>query len=90
MATIYLNLSTKVDTTGKQELKMRFAHGKIDQRAKTGIFIPAIYVDENGKKWTIWDSENQTIIIPNFRLETKELKNNRGLVFVIVPLKYYF
>ena len=74
MATIYLTFSTKVDTTGKQEIKMRFAHGKIDQRAKTGIFIPAVYTDENGKKWNLWDSEKQAVIIPNFRLETKEKK----------------
>jgi len=64
MATIYLKLSTKVDTTGKQELKMRFAHGKIDQRAKTGIFVQPEY----------WNSKDQVTVIPNFRLETKEKK----------------
>ena len=39
MATIYLTLSTKVDKTNKQEILIRFSHGKINQRAKTNIFI---------------------------------------------------
>ncbi|MDR0368903.1 MAG: site-specific integrase [Bacteroidales bacterium] len=67
MATIYLSLSTKVDVTKKQEILIRFSHGRINQRTKTNIFIPAEY----------WDSESQQIIIPNFRLmndEKKELK----------------
>jgi len=77
MATIYLSLSTKVDTTKKQEILIRFSHGRINQRVKTNIFIPADYTDENGKKKIIWDNEAQQIIIPNFRLmndEKKELK----------------
>ncbi|MDR0659168.1 MAG: site-specific integrase [Mediterranea sp.] len=67
MATIYLSLSTKSDTNPQKEIRIRFKHGKIDQQAKTNIFIPAEH----------WDSKAQQIIIPNFRLmndERKELK----------------
>jgi integrase len=77
MATIYLSLSSKIDATWKQEILIRFSHGRINQRAKTNIFIPADYTDENGKRKIIWDNEPQQIIIPNFRImndEKKELK----------------
>jgi site-specific recombinase XerD len=77
MATIYLSLSAKVDVTKRQEILIRFSHGRINQRGKTNIFIPADYTDENGKQKVIWDEKSQQIIIPNFRLmndEKKELK----------------
>jgi integrase len=64
MATIYLSLSTKVDVTKKQEILIRFSHGRINQRGKTNIFISAEH----------WDNETQQIIIPNFRLATNEKK----------------
>jgi hypothetical protein len=67
MATIYLTLSAKSDTNLQKEIRIRFKHGKIDQQAKTNIFIPVEY----------WDEAAQQIIIPNFRLmndEKKELK----------------
>jgi integrase len=67
MATFYLSLSSKSDITRKQEILIRFSHGRINQRAKTNIFIPSEY----------WDSKAQQIIIPNFRLmndDKKELK----------------
>jgi integrase len=67
MASIYLSLSTKEDVTKKREILIRFSHGRINQRAKTNIFIPAEY----------WDDKTQEIIIPNYRLmndEKKELK----------------
>ena len=41
MATIYLSLSIKSDTNPHKEIRIRFKHGKIDQQAKTSIFIPA-------------------------------------------------
>ncbi|MDR0207325.1 MAG: hypothetical protein LBI45_08740, partial [Bacteroidales bacterium] len=62
MATIYLSLSAKADTTNKKEILIRFIHGKINQRGKTNIFI----------KQEHWDNENQQIIIPNFRLMNAE------------------
>ena len=62
MATIYLTLSTKVDSNTHREIRIRFKHGKIDQQAKTGIFIPAEY----------WGDTTQQIITPNFRLITDE------------------
>ena len=74
MATIYLSLSTKVDTVNRQEILIRFSHGRINQRAKTNIFIPAEYTDESGKKKSIWDNEAQRINIPNFRIMTPEKK----------------
>lgn len=67
MATIYLSLSAKADTNPQKEIRVRFKHGKIDQQAKTNIFIPAEY----------WNVKKQEIIIPNFRLmgnEQKQLK----------------
>jgi hypothetical protein len=36
-------LSAKSDTNPQKEIRLRFKHGKIDQQAKTGIFIPAEY-----------------------------------------------
>jgi integrase len=62
MATLYLSLSTKLDITQKQEILVRFSHGHINQRAKTGIFIPSEY----------WDVKARQIIIPNFRLMNDE------------------
>jgi len=67
MATIYLSLSSKADSTKKHEVLIRFSHGKINQRAKTNIFIPS----DN------WNETDQQITIPNNRImndETKELK----------------
>jgi integrase len=67
MATIYLSLSAKSDTNPQKEIRIRFKHGKIDQQAKTNIFIPSEH----------WDEAAQQIVIPNFRLmnnEKKELK----------------
>ena len=74
MATIYLTQSAKTDFKGNSEVLVRFLHGKIDQRAKTNIFIPIDYTDDNGKKKIIWDSEVQQINIPNFRLITDDKK----------------
>ena len=70
MATIYLSLSKKADTNRHKEIRIRFKHGKkIDQQAKTNIFVLPEY----------WDDATQQIIIPNIRLmtdERKELKQN--------------
>jgi hypothetical protein len=83
MATIYLTLSAKAtDATQKErEIRIRFKHGKIDQQAKTNIFILPEY----------WDVETQQIIIPNFRLltaEKKEIKtyltNQKGRLEVLI------
>ncbi|MDR0619422.1 MAG: site-specific integrase [Bacteroidales bacterium] len=74
----YLSLSTKIDTTRKQEILIRFSHGRINQRAKTNIFIPAEYTDDNGKKKIIWDNKTEQIIIPNFRLMNDEKKQLKG------------
>jgi integrase len=67
MARIYLTLSAKSDTILRKEVRLRFKHGRIDQQAKTNIFIPTEH----------WDETAQQIVIPNFRLmndEKKELK----------------
>ena len=62
MATIYLTLSARADSNPQKEIRMRFKHGKVDQQAKTGVFVPAEY----------WDEESHEIIVPNFRLPTDE------------------
>ena len=56
MATIYYSLSTKKNALGQSEILMRISHGKINQRAKTGLFISSAY----------WN--NGAISIPKFRL----------------------
>lgn len=56
MATIYYSLSTKRNAIGQSEILMRFSHGKINQRAKTGLFISPTY----------W--EDGAVRIPKFRL----------------------
>jgi len=53
----------------RQEILIRFSHGRINQRAKTNIFVPVEY----------WDNSTQQVIIPNFRImndEKKELKQS--------------
>ena len=64
MATIYFSLSKKADTNRHKEIRIRFKHGKIDQQAKTNIFVLPDY----------WDDENQQITIPNFRIVISEKK----------------
>ena len=64
MATIYLQLSKRADTTQQKEIRLRFKHGKIDQQAQTGIFINPDY----------WDEQAEGITIPNFRFKTEEKK----------------
>ncbi|MBR0494387.1 MAG: hypothetical protein IJJ83_11610 [Muribaculaceae bacterium] len=65
MATIYLRLSTKTDkATSQHEVLMRFKHGKVDQRAKTNVFVHPDY----------WSDETQSIVIPNWRSLTDERK----------------
>jgi integrase len=68
MASIYLTLSNKVEKFSKvQEILIRFSHGKINQRAKTNIFIPS----------DSWNNEAQEIIIPNKRVQSKENKEQK-------------
>jgi hypothetical protein len=62
MATIYLSLSKKKDALNNQEVLLRFSHGKINQRAKSNVFVP----HEN------WDNNKRQIIIPNLRIKSKE------------------
>ena len=64
MASIYLALSTKIDISKKQEILIRFVHGRINQRARSNIFI----LPEH------WDEKEQKIVVPNFRLTTDERK----------------
>ena len=63
MATIVYSLSAKKDkTTGKQEILMRFFHGRLNQRAKTNLFTFAEY----------WDEKNQCNKIPKVRFMSEE------------------
>lgn len=65
MATVYLSQSTKTDAKGENEILMRFSHGKINQRAKTNIFLNPKY----------WNAAEQCIHIPKARLLTPETKS---------------
>lgn len=68
MATIVLSLSAKTDkNTSQHEVLIRFFHGRINQRAKTNIFIQPDY----------WSDSQQTIVIPNWRLLTDEKKRTK-------------
>lgn len=63
MATIYYSLSNKINPLGQSEIYIRFSHGKINQRAKTGLFVHPAYWSEGAVK------------IPNFRLKpTKDVQ----------------
>ena len=62
MATVYLSLSTMA-TGAKKRVMVRFVHSKINQRARTDIFVDPNY----------WDAERQMIIMPRGRLMTDEI-----------------
>lgn len=62
MATIYLSLSKKKDALNNQEVLLRFSHGKINQRAKSNVFVPI----EN------WNNKKNQIAIPNPRIKSAE------------------
>lgn len=59
MATVYLSLSTKAHGDKKQVM-IRFSHGKVNQRAKSGVFIDPAH----------WDDITQSVIMPKARLMT--------------------
>ena len=55
--TIQLRVSTKIDKTiSKGEILLRFFHGKIDLRSKTGIYV----IPEQ------WNKEKECLIIPRY------------------------
>lgn len=59
MATLVYSLSSKTDkVTGLHEVLIRFFQGRLNQRAKSGIFISAEY----------WNDELQRNFVPKFRL----------------------
>lgn len=65
MATVIFSLSTKSDkATSQHEVLIRFFHGRINQRAKTNVFVNSEY----------WSEEQQAVIIPNWRIITVERK----------------
>lgn len=65
MATITLRLSAKTDKqTNQHEILMRFRHGKVDQYAKTNLFVHPDH----------WSNDTKSIKIPNARLLTDEKK----------------
>lgn len=63
MATINFTLSTKMDGRKKQVM-VRFTHSKINQRAKSGIFVDPTY----------WDDTLQSVVMPRVRLMTEEMQ----------------
>lgn len=63
MATITYSISPKVDKIlGKQEILVRFYHGRLNQRGKTGIFTLSEY----------WDEVNQCNRIPKIRVMSQD------------------
>lgn len=63
MATIEYSLSSKKDkTTGKQEILVRFFHGRFNQRGKTNLYG---HSDD-------WDQDKQRFVIPKVRMMTEE------------------
>lgn len=63
MATIEYSLSSKKDkTTGKQEILVRFFHGRFNQRGKTNLYG---HSDD-------WDQNKQKFVIPKVRMMTEE------------------
>lgn len=66
MANINFTLSSKVDkASGLSEVLTRFFVGsRINQRAKSNIFVDATY----------WNDQKQSIVIPNFRLNNDKQK----------------
>ena len=66
MANFQFRLSSKKNKLGRQELLMRFYHGKFQQRAKTGIFIE--------DKPIYWDG---TTIVNKERLVTEDVVYHR-------------
>ena len=63
MATIEYSLSSKKDkTTGKQEILVRFFHGRFNQRGKTNLYG---HSDD-------WDQGRQRFVIPKVRMMTEE------------------
>lgn len=80
MATIVYTLSSKKDkTTGKQEILMRFFHGRLNQRAKTNLFTLAEYWDEKNQCNKIpkirFMSEEKTILVKNLQQVNKDLED---------------
>lgn len=65
MATIKFRLSTKADkTTGQCEVLVRFFHGRIDQYAKTNIFVDS----------ERWNPKSERVTIPKIRVMSPEAK----------------
>lgn len=63
MATVYFSLSRKESSgSNVREILVRFCHGRINQRAKSGIFVKSEY----------WDDGIQQIVIPKFRIMSAE------------------
>ena len=63
MATIEYSLSSKKDkTTGKQEILVRFFHGRFNQRGKTNLYGHS----------EDWDQDRQRFVIPKVRMMTEE------------------
>ena len=63
MASIYFSLSTKL-FGGKKQVMVRFGATKVNQRAKSGLYINPAY----------WDDVTMSVVIPKPRLMTDGLR----------------
>lgn len=65
MATFKFRLSSKADkSTGKAEVLVRFFHGRIDQSAKTNVFVLPQY----------WNPKHERLTVPKARVMSPEAK----------------
>ena len=65
MATTKFRLSSKADrTNGQCEVLVRFFHGRIDQYAKTNIFVDPQY----------WNQAGERVTVPRIRVMSPEAK----------------
>lgn len=78
MATIVLSLSAKTDkVTSQHEVLIRFFHGRINQRAKTNVFVKTDYWDEDTHRIKLDEVEAQLKEIEGWRKMTPERKRRK-------------
>ncbi len=78
MATIVLSLSAKTDkVTSQHEVLIRFFHGRINQRAKTNVFVKTDYWDEETHRIKLDEVEAQLKESEGWRKMTPERKRRK-------------
>lgn len=79
MATIVLSLSAKTDKeTSEHEVLIRFFHGRINQRAKTNVFVKPDYWDEDTRRIKLDEVEAKLAECDGWRKMTPERKQRKA------------